>query len=113
MSNINYSNGKIYKILNYIDDQCYVGSTTQALSKRMVWHRDAMLNYRVNHRPLYKLMNDYDIEMFYIELIEDFPCETVEQLRKRVGELIRELGTSNKQVSGRTQVEHRTSRTKE
>ena len=43
MSNINYSNGKIYKILNYIDDQCYVGSTTQALSKRMVWHRDAML----------------------------------------------------------------------
>ena len=32
-SSRNYQNGKIYCIRNYINDEIYVGSTTQALSK--------------------------------------------------------------------------------
>ena len=35
----NYQNGKIYCIRNTIDDDVYVGSTTQALSQRMEKHR--------------------------------------------------------------------------
>ena len=39
-----YKNGKIYCIRNNINDDIYVGSTTQPLSKRMAWHRDAAKN---------------------------------------------------------------------
>ena len=36
-----YKNGKIYCIRNNIDDNIYVGSTTQPLSKRMALHRQS------------------------------------------------------------------------
>ena len=36
---MDYSNGKIYKIVTDVDNEIYVGSTTQPLSKRMQWHR--------------------------------------------------------------------------
>ena len=44
---------------------------------------------------------------WYIELFEDFPCERKEQLDKREGELIRQIGTLNKRIEGRTQKEYR------
>ena len=39
---IDYSNGKIYKIVNDIDSYVYIGSTTLPLNKRMVYHRRDM-----------------------------------------------------------------------
>ena len=39
MASRDYKNGKIYCIRNTLDDNIYVGSTTQPLSKRMVKHR--------------------------------------------------------------------------
>ena len=39
MTSKDYKNGKIYCIRNTIDDDIYVGSTTQPLSERMVKHR--------------------------------------------------------------------------
>ena len=103
---MDYANGKIYKILNTVDDSCYIGSTTQALSKRMVWHRDALRNPKVNHRSLYAKMTERCVDNFFIELIEDCPCENVEQLRKREGELIRQFGTLNKKIEGRSKKEY-------
>jgi hypothetical protein len=41
----------------------------------------------------------------YIELIEEFPCESREQLNKREGEVIRERECVNMAIPGRTQVE--------
>ena len=60
-----------YINLNHIDDACYIGATTQTLSKRMGWHRDAILNNKVNHRPLYKHMVEHGVEEFYIEILEN------------------------------------------
>ena len=34
-----YKNGKIYKIVNDIDDYIYIGSTSLALNMRMIYHR--------------------------------------------------------------------------
>ena len=34
-----YANGRIYCIRNHIDDDIYVGATTQTLSKRMQKHK--------------------------------------------------------------------------
>ena len=44
---------------------------------------------------------------FYIELIEGYPCENWERLREREGHSIREFGTLNKKVEGRTPNEYR------
>ena len=101
-----YTNGRIYKILNYIDDKVYVGSTTQPLSKRMAQHRRAANRPKIQHYPLYMKMKEYGIENFYIELIEAYPCGNSKELRKREGQFIREFGTLNNLIAGRTSQEN-------
>ena len=97
-----YKNGKIYCIRNNINDDIYVGSTTQPLCKRMAYHRQDAKKENKMHQTFYSKVNEIGIENFYIELIEDYPCESVEQLRKREGEFIREMGTLNHVIAGRT-----------
>jgi hypothetical protein len=43
----------------------------------------------------------------YIELIENYPCNSKEELERREGELIREMDCVNKVVVGRTKKEYR------
>ena len=102
-----YTNGKIYKIWNLANDEIYVGSTTQALSKRMAEHRVRAKDVKQAHLPLYRLMCEIGIESFYIELLETCPCNSIEELHKMEGKYIRELGTLNKQIPGRTLQEYR------
>ena len=59
-----YTNGRIYKILNYIDNEVYVGSTCTHLSKRMAWHRRDATRPKRQHVPLYAKMKEYGIENF-------------------------------------------------
>ena len=100
--NKDYHNGKIYCIRNYIDDDIYVGSTTQSLCKRMSRHRNRMTDNTRIHTPLYSKINDIGIDKFYIELLEDYPCDSIEQLRQREGHYIREIGTLNVKIAGRS-----------
>ena len=73
---MSYSTGKIYCIRNKINDDVYVGSTTISLAKRMAKHRWSCKNQP--HRKLYELMGELGIDNFYIELIEDCPCDNKE-----------------------------------
>lgn len=98
---MDYANGKIYKILNSIDDEIYVGSTCQALSKRMSCHRKNSVRIRLLHLKLYKHMTELGCEHFYIELIESYPCNSIEELRAKEGEYIRAIGTLNDRIAGR------------
>ena len=102
----NYKNGRIYKILNTIDDNVYVGSTTEALCKRMWKHKWDVKNNRFITRPLYVKAKEYGFENFYIELIENYPCECKEELVAREGYWIRQIGTLNAIVAGRTPKEY-------
>ena len=96
-----YHNSKIYAVKNTINEETYIGSTTTALSRRMVKHRsDAKQRPELSH--FYTCMNELGIENFYIELVEKVKCEDIEELRKREVELIKEHGTLNKRVAGRT-----------
>ena len=101
---VNYSDAKIYKVLNTVDDEVYVGSTTQSLSKRMGKHRR---NATQRNTQLYQHMNNIGINNFYIELIETYPCNNTDELHKREGEWIRQMGTLNQIVSGRTAQQYR------
>ena len=55
-----YSKGKIYKILDSIDDEIYVGSTTETLGARMAKHRASRKSR--SHCQLYKHMNELCVE---------------------------------------------------
>ena len=100
-----YHQSKIYKITNVVNDYVYVGSTYNMLCRRMEKHRSHRFQY--SHRPLYKLMNEVGVEKFHIILIEDYPCENREQLRKREAYFIREIGTLNMVIEDRTPKEYK------
>ena len=102
----NCQQGKIYKLLNDIDDDVYVGSTTQPLSKRMVSHRKSAACSKTQSR-LYTKMRELGVGHFYIELIEECPCDNIEQLRAVEGKYIREVGTLNQRIECRSDKQYR------
>jgi group I intron endonuclease len=95
-----YENGKIYKILNSVDGEVYVGSTIEPLCKRMYKHRHD--SNKRTHYPLYQHMNKLGRDNFYIELIEKCNCSSKEELLAKEGEWIRNIGTLNAKIAGRT-----------
>ena len=62
-----YSKGKLYKIINTIDDEIYIGSTTETLGQRMANHRGSR-KLKPQYK-LYKHMHELGVSNFYIELI--------------------------------------------
>ena len=101
-----YNNGKIYCIRNTITDDIYIGSTTQTLCKRMAKHRSDTQRIVKNNNRIYQKMNELGIEKFYIELLEEYPCENNDQLRASEGHFIREMATLNGRIEGRDKKEH-------
>lgn len=90
---INYQNGKIYSIRCRSDDTLiYIGSTTQSLAKRWGDHKKDF-KYG-NHLPYHKLI--IDIQDWYIQLEEEFPCDNKEQLEKKEFEIMRNISTLNR-----------------
>lgn len=99
-----YSRGKIYTIRCYNDNKLiYVGSTIQPLSKR--WGEHKVMSLKKPDRLIYKSINN-EWNKWYIELYELYPCDCKEMLCKREGEIIRDIGTLNKQIAGRTYKEY-------
>ena len=74
----NYKNGKIYKIVNDVDDCIYIGSTTLSLNMRMIYHRKRAK--KNNNTNLYKHMVTLGIYRFKIILIRTTPCNNREEL---------------------------------
>lgn len=73
-----YSKGKIYKVVNDLNDTIYVGSTCSALYDRMAGHRCDAKRYRTS--PLYLASNELGMEHFKIKLIKEFPCTSKAEL---------------------------------
>ena len=105
-----YKNGKIYTIRYKNDDSLiYVGSTVQPLFKRWHQHKVCLNNEKnkdYNTLVYQKIRETTNLNDWYIELYEEFPCENKEQLNKREGEIIREIGILNKLLAGRTKKEY-------
>jgi hypothetical protein len=108
MESVNkYQNGKIYKIWSLETDEIYVGSTCGPLYKRMFKHREAFRYGGKSHYKLYQEMSRLGESSFKIELIEDYPCNSSDELHKREGHWIRELNsTLNMVIAGRTKQEY-------
>ena len=61
----------IYKIINQINDKCYIGKTEFSIEKRFKEHCQEAFRERSEKRPLYAAIRKYGIENFKIYLIEE------------------------------------------
>ena len=102
-----YNNGKIYTIRCRTDNSLiYVGSTIQPLHKRFHSHKSNYTKNKCDNRLLYSKMNELGFDSFFIELYENYSCNSKEELNKREGEVIREIGNLNMLISGRSKREY-------
>jgi predicted GIY-YIG superfamily endonuclease len=87
---VDYQNGKIYQVVNSINDKIYIGSCSTDLRIRFNRHKnEAKQNYLNSNRRFYDEFKD-NLEKFKIILIENYPCETKNELEKREYEVIQE-----------------------
>lgn len=103
MSDFNkYSEGKIYTIKNKHDDtQVYVGSTIQSLECRKSKHKHDGNTERCKNWSLYRII-DNNWDDWELTLYSLYPCNSKVELCRREGEVIREIGTLNERIAGRT-----------
>jgi hypothetical protein len=76
-----YHNGKIYKLVNTVDNRIYIGSTATELSKRLYKHKT--MAHKYPERKVYKALNTIGWENVRIIQIEAFRCETKQELIAR------------------------------
>ena len=104
-----YSNGKIYSIRSYQTDMIYIGSTCQELCNRLSQHRTNYKNYLLKKSRYISSFKLLEYDDYYIELIEEYPCDNKRQLNRREGDIIRQTENCiNKCIAGRTNKEYKT-----
>ena len=104
-----YNNSKIYTIrCTDNNNLIYVGATTQPLYKRWYQHKKVCFYNNVKNINilLYIKIRELGLNKFYIELYENFKCNNKEELTKREGDVIRQIATLNKCISGRKKKEY-------
>jgi hypothetical protein len=90
----NYQNGKIYKIICNDTGLCYIGSTTLTLCNRMTTHRYShKIGKNCSSNVILKNEN------YSYCLIEKYPCENKEQLKKKEQFYIDSIDCVNKHNS--------------
>lgn len=85
---IDYSKGKIYKIVNDVNDIIYIGSTSLELNVRMSGHKE---DAKDKNYPFYKAMREIGIHHFKILLMKPFPCNSRAELIAEEYKTIKEL----------------------
>ena len=79
-----YKNGKIYMLLDLTNENVYYGSTCSTLSIRKQGHKDSYKGYIIGKKT--KTISSFDImknNNYKIILVENYPCESNIELRKR------------------------------
>ena len=105
-----YEKGKIYKIVSVDYSKCYIGSTTESLKKRFERHRGKYKEYLkggADNTRAYWLFDEVGVENCKIELIENYPCNSREELERKEGEYIKNTKCVNKVIAGRTRQEYK------
>ena len=75
-----YSQGKIYRLYNVVDDSVYIGSTIVPLSSRLAKHK-----YYCGKKsfPVYLHLLNIGWQYVRCELVENFPCSSRVELCRR------------------------------
>jgi hypothetical protein len=100
-----YQHSKIYKIMDSNGEMVYIGSTTNPLCVRFSNHKCSYKS-RANNNTVYIIFDKYGIENCNIHLIEEYPCNSKQELERREGQIIKSFKCVNKYIAGRTQKEY-------
>jgi hypothetical protein len=102
-----YSKSKIYRICSNETEYIYIGSTTQDIQVRFNEHKSCFNRHSQGKQvPYCSSFKILQYSTARVELVEEFPCEIIEQLRVREGFWIQSSTTCvNTQVAGRTRLE--------
>ena len=99
-----YSRGKIYKIFKKDEPTlCYVGSTAQTLNERLRGHRKDSKT----RASLIYLTIDGKWDEWEMELIEKFPCDSLDELEERETKYRLKIGTLNTRIETRDLKQYR------
>ena len=79
-----YNQGKIYKIISDLTDEIYIGSTKRFyLSDRLAKHKWEYNSWLRNRKKYVSVFEIIKLENFKIVLIENYPCNSRDELNKR------------------------------
>jgi group I intron endonuclease len=106
-----YKNGKIYKIVNSVNDEIYVGSTVQPLCNRKVGHKEATKKHP--NRRICKHITTVGLNNIKLILIESYSCVSRMELEKRERHWIDTLKPSLNMIKPATTPEQKSQRCKE
>ena len=101
-----YQKAKIYRIVSNVCDLVYYGSTCETLSRRLQEHRSAYksyLNGKGNNISSYEVIEKGN---YQIILVENYPCNSREELKARERFYIENNNCVNKCIPGRTYKEY-------
>ena len=102
-----YSNGKIYKIVDNTNGNVYFGSTTKKyLSSRLAEHKGKFkmfLNQKHHFVTSFKIIENGDYDII---LLENYPCETKDKLYTRERHYIETFECINKSIPNRTKKQY-------
>ena len=98
-----YQNSKIYKIYSDLGDKVYIGCTTkQYLSQRMAKHKYDYTYYKKKREDTgfafvysYLMFDEYGVDNCKIELLEAYPCNSIDEIRKREAHYIQTVPNIN------------------
>lgn len=100
-----YQNSKIYKIESNKTPQIYIGSTTRSLKTRFAEHKSKYKNLKdIGNCSSSDIIKYGDAR---ITLIEEYKCDSQEELHKREGYFIKNsVNCVNSYIAGRTPHEY-------
>jgi hypothetical protein len=105
---VNYSQAKIYKIIDNTNGNIYVGSTCEpTLARRLAGH---VSNYKQYLNGKSHFVTSYEIiknEDYDIILIENVKCDSKDQLKARERNYVESLDCINKCIPSRTKKEYK------
>jgi hypothetical protein len=98
----NYANGKIYRIVCSITKKVYIGSTAEInLNNRLRSHAISYTKYLKTGGHYLSSFDVLEHNAYTIEQIEEYPCESRQELCAREGELQLLFRCVNKNFAGR------------
>lgn len=102
---MDYKNGKIYRLVCNVSGKQYIGSTTQTLTKRKCCHKSDYKKWKNGNHNYIKSFDILQNDDCDIILIENYPCQSKNELERRERYWIENMVCVNKNIPGRTQEE--------
>lgn len=100
---VNYTYGKVYKIVSKMGNKIYIGITAKKyLSARMMQHKDDYKQWKEGKRRgncCFELFEEYGFDNCEIILLEKVPCQSIDELHAKEHKYIEELYCVNRNLS--------------